>query len=144
MKEENINIDKEINDLIPKEDNEIKIINDDIIEDDEIIKEEEKEDEKDKDNEKEIKEEKEKSVDSGLDLTDDQNFERLKEELDKANNFIDYFLVVGLPPKIFMEKWLYNSDVDYLNEKFDLIYHLFPLNVGCNSHYFFYLLYLLF
>ena len=118
MKEENINIDKEINDLIPKEDNEIKIINDDIIEDDEIIKEEEKEDEKDKDNEKEIKEEKEKSVDSGLDLTDDQNFERLKEELDKANNFIDYFLVVGLPPKIFMQKWLYNSDVDYLNEKF--------------------------
>ena len=118
MKEENINIDKEINDLIPKEDNEIKIINDDLIEDDEIIKEEEKEDEKDKDNEKEIKEEKEKSVDSGLDLTDDQNFERLKEELDKANNFIDYFLVVGLPPKIFMEKWLYNSDVDYLNEKF--------------------------
>ena len=118
MKEENINIDKDINDLIPKEDNEIKIINDDIIEDDEIIKEEEKEDEKDKDNEKEIKEEKEKSVDSGLDLTDDQNFERLKEELDKANNFIDYFLVVGLPPKIFMEKWLYNSDVDYLNEKF--------------------------
>ena len=118
MKEENINIDKEINDLIPKEDNEIKIINDDIIEDDEIIKEEEKEDEKDKDNEKEIKEEKEKSDDSGLDLTDDQNFERLKEELDKANNFIDYFLVVGLPPKIFMEKWLYNSDVDYLNEKF--------------------------
>ena len=118
MKEENINIDKEINDLIPKEDNEIKIINDDIIEDDEIIKEEEKEDEKDKDNEKEIKEEKEKSVDSGLDLTDDQNFERLKEELDKANNFIDYFLVVGLSPKIFMEKWLYNSDVDYLNEKF--------------------------
>ena len=118
MKGENINIDKEINDLIPKEDNEIKIINDDIIEDDEIIKEEEKEDEKDKDNEKEIKEEKEKSVDSGLDLTDDQNFERLKEELDKANNFIDYFLVVGLPPKIFMEKWLYNSDVDYLNEKF--------------------------
>ena len=81
MKEENINIDKEINDLIPKEDNEIKIINDDIIEDDEIIKEEEKEDEKDKDNEKEIKEEKEKSVDSGLDLTDDQNFERLKEDL---------------------------------------------------------------
>ena len=51
-------------------------------------------------------------------MTDDQNFERLKEELDKANNFIDYFLVVGLPPKIFMEKWLYNSDVDYLNEKF--------------------------
>ena len=117
MKDDYTILEKDFNDFIVKEDNEIKI-NDDIIEDDEIIKEEEKEDEKEKDNEKEIKEEEEKSVDSGLDLTDDQNFERLKEDLDKANNFIDYFLVVGLPPKIFMEKWLYTSDVDTLNEKF--------------------------
>ena len=63
-------------------------------------------------------------------MTDDQNFERLKEELDKANNFIDYFLVVGLPPKIFMEKWLYNSDVDYLMKNLRIIFsqklfHLF-------------------
>ena len=115
MKDDYTILEKDFNDFIAKEDNEIKI-NDDIIEDDEIIKEEEKEDEKEKDNEKEIKEE--KSVDSGLDLTDDQNFERLKEDLDKANNFIDYFLVVGLSPKIFMEKWLYTSDVDTLNEKF--------------------------
>ena len=102
-----------------KEENENKI-NDDLIEEDEIIKEDEKEDEKDKENEKEIKEEEEevKSIDSGLDLTDDKNFEHMKEELDKATNFIDYFLVVGLPPKIFMEDWLYNSDINSLNEKF--------------------------
>ena len=102
-----------------KEENENKI-NEDLIEEDEIIKEEEKEDEKDKENEKEIKEEEEevKSIDSGLDLTDDKNFEHMKEELDKATNFIDYFLVVGLPPKIFMEDWLYNSDINSLNEKF--------------------------
>ena len=113
------NIDKEqnnINNSEPKEENEIKM-NEDFNEDDEIIKEEEKEDEKDKENEKEIKEEV-KSVDSGLDLTDDKNFEHMKEELDKATNFIDYFLVLGLPPKIFMEDWLYQLDVDGLNEKF--------------------------
>ena len=112
---DNININNEI---ISKEENEIKI-NDDLIEEDEAIKEEEKEEERDKDCEKELKEEEEKkSVDSGLDLTDDKNFERMKEELDKANNFIDYFLVVGLPPKVFMEKWLYQSDIDKLNDKF--------------------------
>ena len=112
---DNININNEI---ISNEENEIKI-NDDLIEEDEAIKEEEKEEERDKDCEKELKEEEEKkSVDSGLDLTDDKNFERMKEELDKANNFIDYFLVVGLPPKVFMEKWLYQSDIDKLNDKF--------------------------
>ena len=80
---------------------------------------EEKEDEKEKENDKDIiKEEEIKRVDSGLDLTGDKNFEHLKEELDKAINFIDYFLVVGLPPKVFMESWLYQLDVDGLNEKF--------------------------
>ena len=51
-------------------------------------------------------------------MTDDKNFEHMKEELDKATNFIDYFLVVGLQPKIFMENWLYQLDVDGLNDKF--------------------------
>ena len=68
--------------------------------------------------EKKEKEEKEKRKDSGLDLTDDKDFEHMKEELDKATNFIDYFLVVGLPQKIFMEKWLYESTLEELNEKF--------------------------
>ena len=106
------------NESIPKEVNEIKL-SEDFNEDDEIIKEEEKEDEKEKENDKDIiKEEEIKRVDSGLDLTGDKNFEHMKEELDKAINFIDYFLVVGLPPKVFMESWLYQLDVDGLNEKF--------------------------
>ena len=105
------------NESIPKEVNEIKL-SEDFNEDDEIIKEEEKEEEKEKENDKDIiKEEEIKRVDSGLDLTGDKNFEHMKEELDKAINFIDYFLVVGLPPKVFMESWLYQLDVDGLNEK---------------------------
>ena len=117
MDENQIAEDEKINiDNIQKEENENKI-NEEFNEDDEVIKEEEKEEEKE--NEKEIKEEEEKkSVDSGLDLTDDKNFEHMKEELDKAINFIDYFLVVGLPPSIFKENWLYESNVDNLNEKF--------------------------
>ena len=103
------------NESIPKEVNEIKL-SEDFNEDDEIIKEEEKEDEKEKENDKDIiKEEEIKRVDSGLDLTGDKNFEHMKEELDKAINFIDYFLVVGLPPKVFMESWLYQLDIDGLN-----------------------------
>ena len=106
-----------INNSVPKEENEIKI-NEDFNEENQIIMEEEIDNEKEKENEKEIKEEDKKSIDSGLDLTDDKDFEHMKEELDKAINFIDYFLVIGIPPKIFMENWLYQLDVDSLNEKF--------------------------
>ena len=92
-------------------------LNEDLNEDDENenkINEEEEEKRK----EEEKKEEEEKRKDSGLDLTDDKDFEHMKEELDKATNFIDYFLTIGLPPKIFLENWLYELDVDELNEKF--------------------------
>ena len=67
---------------------------------------------------KEAIEEEPQRKDSGLDLTDDKDFEHMKEELDKANNLIDYFLILGLPPKIFLESWLYELDPDELNEKF--------------------------
>ena len=40
---------------------------------------------------------------------------KLKDELDKANNFIDYFLIVGLNPIISMEKWLYEENITDLN-----------------------------
>ena len=103
---------------IQKEENEIKI-NEDFNEEQQIIMEDEIDEEKEKENEKEIKEDEDKkSVDSGLDLTDDKDFEHMKEELNKAINFIDYFLVIGITPKIFMEDWLYQLDVDSLNEKF--------------------------
>ena len=47
-----------------------------------------------------------------------KDFKELKEKLDKGNNFIDYFLVIGQEPTIYREKWLYTSDLSELNEKY--------------------------
>ncbi len=51
-------------------------------------------------------------------LNEDEDYNKLKEELDKANNFIDYFLVVGVEPEIYKNDWLYECDVDELNHKY--------------------------
>ena len=101
----------------------INKINEEPNEDEENENKINEEDEENKINEEKKEEKKEEEVeeerkDSGLDLTDDKDFEHMKEELDKATNFIDYFLTVGLPPKIFLESWLYELEVDELNEKF--------------------------
>ena len=56
-----------------------------------------------------------KSEDS---LNEDEEYNKLKDELDKANNFIDYFLVVGVEPEIYKNDWLYDSDIDELNFKY--------------------------
>ena len=47
-----------------------------------------------------------------------KDFKELKEKLDKGNNFIDYFLVIGQEPTIYREKWLYTSDLSELNDKY--------------------------
>ena len=47
--------------------------------------------------------------------------ELLKETEDKLNlghNFVDYFLTIGTNPNIFKEKWLYESDISELNNKY--------------------------
>ena len=100
-------INEEINEEDENE-NENKI-NEEANEDEENKKEGEK---------KEKKEEKPIRKDSGLDPTGNKEYEQMKEDLDKATNFIDYFLTVGMPPSIFLESWLYESDVEDLNEKF--------------------------
>ena len=100
-------INEEINEEDENE-NENKI-NEEANEDEENKKEGEK---------KEKKEEEPKRKDSGLDPTGNKEYEQMKEDLDKATNFIDYFLTVGMPPSIFLESWLYESDVEDLNEKF--------------------------
>ena len=51
-------------------------------------------------------------------LEENKDFKELKEKLDKGNNFIDYFLVIGQEPTIYREKWLYTSDIGTLNEKY--------------------------
>ena len=51
-------------------------------------------------------------------LENSKDYEDAKEKMDKGNNFIDYFLVIGQEPIIYREKWLYTSDLDTLNEKY--------------------------
>ena len=58
----------------------------------------------------------EKSVGSNDSIENDDDYIKLKEELDKANNLIDYFLILGLEPNIFMNKWLYENNADILNK----------------------------
>ena len=38
---------------------------------------------------------------------EDEEYNKLKDELDKANNFIDYFLVIGVEPEIYKKDWLF-------------------------------------
>ena len=77
--------------------------------------------EKSIDNRKTIKElhesfEENKSVKSNESVENDDEYISLKEELDKANNLIDYFLILGLEPSIAMNKWLYQNDLENLNK----------------------------
>ena len=55
-----------------------------------------------------------------VNFEDDKNFQSVKEELNKALNFIDYFLVIGVEPNIFKNEWLYTSDYDTLNKREEL------------------------
>ena len=51
----------------------------------------------------------------------DQNekeYKNLIEELNKANNLLDYFLVIGAPPDILTQSWLYQTEVEDLNTKY--------------------------
>ena len=48
----------------------------------------------------------------------EKEYQKLVEELNKANNFIDYFLVVGVSPDILAKDWLYQSTIDELNSKY--------------------------
>ncbi len=56
------------------------------------------------------------SVKSNESIENDDDYIFLKEELDKANNLVDYFLILGLDPSIFLNDWLYENDIDKINE----------------------------
>ena len=67
---------------------------------------------------KEISEQINERIDKNLKLLEDsKDYKDIKEKLDKGNNFIDYFLVIGQEPIIYREKWLYTEDLDSLNKK---------------------------
>ena len=48
----------------------------------------------------------------------EKEYQKLVEELNKANNLLDYFLVIGVSPDIFLQNWLYQSYLEELNEKY--------------------------
>ena len=50
-------------------------------------------------------------------LEENDDFKKIKAELDKGYNFIDYFLVIGMEPEFFKNKWLYEEDFDEIQEK---------------------------
>ena len=61
----------------------------------------------------------EKFVDDKLkELEDNKDYKDIKEKLDNGNNFIDYFLVIGLEPNIYRNYWLFTEDLKTLNEEF--------------------------
>jgi len=51
-------------------------------------------------------------------LEKNKEYEKIKQDLDKGCNFIDYFLVIGLEPEICKNKWLYEEDLDTINSKY--------------------------
>ena len=53
---------------------------------------------------------------------ENKNYIQLKSELNKAANFIDYFVEIGVDPSIYKKGWLYNDNIslDELNQKEEL------------------------
>ena len=60
-------------------------------------------------------------------------FKSLNDKLNEGYNFVDYFLTIGSNPNIFQNKWLYESDISELNNKYKeeikpIIINKFPSN----------------
>ena len=51
-------------------------------------------------------------------LEKNKDFGKIMQELDKGNNFIDYFLVIGLEPDIYKKKWLFTEELETINTKY--------------------------
>ena len=49
-------------------------------------------------------------------LEENNEYKKIKQELDKGYNFIDYFLVIGLEPEIYKNDWLYKEDLETIKE----------------------------
>ena len=58
-------------------------------------------------------------IDSNEDFINSKDFQKIKEELNKGTNFIDYFLIIGVDPEIYTQEWLYSNDFKELNENFN-------------------------
>ena len=47
---------------------------------------------------------------------DDYINSTLKKELDKGNNFVDYFLVIGINQELIFDDFLYQNDITTINK----------------------------
>ena len=45
-------------------------------------------------------------------------YQALIAELNKANNLLDYFVIIGVPQDIFTQDWLYEASLEELNTKY--------------------------
>lgn len=48
--------------------------------------------------------------------TQDDYVNNLKKELDKGNNFVDYFAVIGIKEDVIFSNFLYENDITVLNK----------------------------
>ena len=51
-------------------------------------------------------------------LDEDKDYKKLKEEIDRGTNFIDYFLVIGISPENFFDDKMYECDLDEFKMKY--------------------------
>ena len=63
----------------------------------------------------------------------DELLKQFEDKLNLGHNFVDYFLTIGVNPNIFQEKWLYESNISELNNKYKeelkpVIINKFPSN----------------
>ena len=67
----------------------------------------------------EIKSEEDKFKEEKLkELEQNKDYKEIKEKLDKGNNFLDYFLIIGLEPNIYKKEWFFNEDYKTISEKY--------------------------
>lgn len=52
--------------------------------------------------------------------TNEDYLNNLKKELDKGNNFVDYFAVIGLKEDVIFNDVLYENDIETLNQSEDI------------------------
>jgi hypothetical protein len=48
--------------------------------------------------------------------TQDEYLTNLKKELDKGNNFVDFFVSIGLKEEVIFDDFLYENDIVILNQ----------------------------
>ena len=59
-----------------------------------------------------------KKEEINLDLNQTNEITKFKEGMNEGNNLLEYFLIIGLDPEIYKNDWLYNEDLEKIEEKY--------------------------